>query len=126
MTLDEFLTLPLAKRVEWLRKREGSHDRLAEKLGTSRQMVISWEKGTEPKTYAAKLATVSGFPREAWLRRESETLAVETTLGLLRQLRDELQQQAEHAAVALESVAEGIARIEARLPDEDGQARRVR
>ena len=124
MTLDELLSLPLPKRVEWLRKKIGSHDKMAAKLKTSRQTVIGWEHGAEPKRYADKLAEISGFPREAWLRREGETLAVETSLGLLRSLRAQLDETAETTALALRDLSDGVERIEARLPGEDGQARK--
>lgn len=125
MELDEFLTLPLAERVKWLRQQAGSHDKLARKLGTSRQQVINWEKGAEPKTYAEKLGEISGFPAAAFTRRGSETLVSETTLDLLRSLRDRLEDYAEQTAQGLLAVQEGIARIEKRLPGEDGRARRV-
>jgi len=69
-----------------------SHDKLAARLGTTRQTVISWENGVEPKRYADALAKFSGFPREAFLRREGEALAVETSLGLLRGLGEKVDQ----------------------------------
>lgn len=93
MTLDELLTWPLHKRIEWLRKREGSHDKLAAKLGTTRQTVIGWEKGAQPnRDYRAKLAAVSGFPaetfqrsaaeREVWALTERRLLALEARLDV--------------------------------------------
>ena len=36
-----------------------SHDRFAEALGTTRQTVIRWEKGTIPETYAQALSEYS-------------------------------------------------------------------
>ena len=85
MTLDDFLTLPLPKRIAWLHSHEGprgklSHDRFAEVLGVpNRQTIIGWEKGTEPnRFYAAKLAEFSGtFPEWVFRRRESEEAAWE-------------------------------------------------
>lgn len=69
VTLDEFLTWPLHKRIEWLRKKAGSHDKLAVKLGTTRQTVIGWEKGKQPNaSYRKKLAVLSKFPADSFLR----------------------------------------------------------
>ena len=73
MTLEDLLTLPLHKRIEWLRKKTGSHDKLAARLGTTRQTVIGWEKGAQPnKHYRGKLAGVSGYPTEAFRRSAAE------------------------------------------------------
>lgn len=94
MTLDDLLTLPLHKRIEWLRKKTGSHDKLAALLGTTRQTVIGWEKGAQPGArYRAKLATVSGFPaetfqrsaaeREVWALTESRLQALEARVDRL-------------------------------------------
>lgn len=91
MTLDDFLTLTLPKRIRWLRSSDGpqgamSHDTLADILGTKRQVLIGWEKsGTEPNSASrSKLAQFSGFPPEAFSRRLAEPL-VEEMLG--RRLR---------------------------------------
>lgn len=55
------MTVP--QRIKWLRKQAGSHDRLATKLGTTRQVVIRWEKGQRPSASSrARLAEVSGLP----------------------------------------------------------------
>lgn len=126
MELDEFLTLPLPERIKWLRLQAGSHDKFAKRLGTSRQQVISWEKGAEPKTYAAKLADVSGFPADAFSRRGSEQLVLETTLSLLRSLRARVEDVAEQTAQGLLAVQDGISRLEAQLPGEDGRDRKAR
>lgn len=86
MTLSDFLTMPLAKRIAWLHSEHGpegklSHDRFAERLGTSRQVVISWENGVEPsEQFRRNLAAFSGFPAEAFSRREAERL-FEATIG---------------------------------------------
>lgn len=54
-----------ADLVRSLRVQAGSHDKLAKKLGTSRQRVIDWEKGATPSAaYAQKLSDLSGLPME--------------------------------------------------------------
>ena len=72
------MTLP--ERIRWLRLHGPagrlSHDKFAELLGTSRQTVIGWERGQEPRLYAEKLAAFSdgyGFPAEAFTK-EGELL----------------------------------------------------
>lgn len=50
-----------AERVRALRVRMGSHEKLAKALGTSRQRVMAWEKGAQPKPhFRAKLAELDG------------------------------------------------------------------
>jgi hypothetical protein len=85
VTLEDFLTLPLPERIKWLHSEGGprgylSHDSFAALLGTARQTVIGWEKGTEPKQYAEALAEFSGFPAWAFGRREAEG-AVASSVG---------------------------------------------
>jgi transcriptional regulator with XRE-family HTH domain len=76
------MTVP--QRIKWLRKQAGSHDRLAMKLGTTRQVVIRWEKGQNvpSATSRQRLAEASGLP-SAFFRdgdeeddEESELVAV--------------------------------------------------
>lgn len=82
MTEEDFLTMPLPQRIRWLRSDEGpwgrlSHDRFARALGTSRQVVIGWEKesGPEPsERLRAKLAEFSGFDPAVFSRREAEAM----------------------------------------------------
>jgi transcriptional regulator with XRE-family HTH domain len=56
------MTVP--QRIRWLRKQAGSHDKLAAKVGTSRQVIIRWEKGTsKPRAESRRrLASASGLP----------------------------------------------------------------
>lgn len=83
MTLDDFLTMTLPKRVKWLHGKNGprgrlSHDVFADILNTKRQVLIGWEKGTEPNEASrAKLAEFSGFPAAAFSRRLAEPLVEE-------------------------------------------------
>lgn len=51
----------LVEAITLAREAAGSHDRLATLLGTSRQTVINWEKGTYPGKYRDKLIAV-GIP----------------------------------------------------------------
>lgn len=85
LTLDDFLTLPLPKRIVWLHSANGpegklSHDKFAAVLGLpNRQTIIGWEKdGREPnKRNAQSLADFSGFPAWVFRRREAEEAAWE-------------------------------------------------
>lgn len=131
MTLDEFLTLPLPKRIVWLHSAEGprgklSHDAFARILGTTRQTVINWERGAEPRAYAEKLAEFSGFPADAFLRRGAEVAGEESSLRLLRELRAAVDASAAATAESVEALARGIERIEQRLDVGAGPRRRAR
>lgn len=94
------LTVP--QRIKWLRKQAGSHDKLAAKVGTTRQVIIRWEKGQKPSAESrARLAEVSGLPA-AFFRdgnsddedEESELMAA--LIGNIRALvRAELARQEE-------------------------------
>lgn len=115
MTLDDFLTLTLPKRIAWLHSHDGpkgklSHDIFGQQLGTSRQQVINWENGAEPTSFADALATWSGFPREAFLRREAEPLVEEMYRRRLQELEDQVAQLATRADLeaALEPLREAI------------------
>jgi len=96
MTYEDFLTLTLPDRIKWLRSPEGpagelSHDRLGKALGTSRQVVIGWEKdaGPEPAPrFRDALAKFSGFPAAAFSRRLSERPAADSLGRRLEELAD--------------------------------------
>ncbi len=96
MTYDDFLTLTLPERIKWLRSDGGprgelSHDKLADILGTSRQVVIGWEKvaGSEPgPKLRAALSEFSGYPSAAFSRRLAEAPAAATIRGRLEELAD--------------------------------------
>lgn len=100
--MDEFLTLTLPDRIQWLHGNDGprgkmSHDRFAAMLGTNRQTVIAWEKGQQPgRDYAEKLAAFSGFPAEAFRRRSAEAAASASSRDLLRRLRELEEREARH------------------------------
>lgn len=115
------MTLPLHERIIWLRKREGSHDKLAARLGTTRQTVIGWEKGTQPnRGYREKLAELSGFPAEAYRRTyEDETVVPR------RELED-VHRELEEVHRRLEELAARLDRLEATLLDRLAALRDVR
>lgn len=93
MTEDEFLTLTLPNRIRWLHSKDGpqgflSHDRFAKILGTSRQVVINWEKGKNfpnPKS-RTRLAKFSGFSDQAFSVREAEAVVEDSIDRRLRRL----------------------------------------
>lgn len=117
MTLDDFLTLTLPQRIVWLHSEDGpkgklSHDRFAAILGTTRQTVIGWENGVEPIRYAEKLAEFSGFPSNAFRRRQAEAIARRnppngTALEWLALVP--LMLQLEHLSPEVRSLAEAAA-----------------
>lgn len=121
VTLQDFLTLTLPERIIWLHGPEGphgklSHDRFATQLGTTRQTVINWEKkaGIEPSSrYRKKLAELSGFPEEAFSRREAESLTEETFGHLLLRLRDD----ADRNRLVVESIVLGLRQADIAIPD---------
>lgn len=51
----------LAEAIVIAREAAGSHDKFARLLGTTRQTVIAWEKGTFPERYVQQLIAV-GVP----------------------------------------------------------------
>lgn len=130
MTEDEFIALPLPQKIEWLRSADGprgklSHDRLAAELGTSRQVVIKWEKGAEPSPrLRARLAEFSGFPKEAFSRRGAEVLAQELYVRRLEEFAALVAQQNAETKRSLQAVQRAIRRLERRL-DAEGRQRSV-
>lgn len=122
MTLEELLTMPLTERVKWLRSADGprgkmSHDRLAKELGTTRQTVIGWEGGVEPRRFADALAEFSGFPREVWLRRGAEAASLASFERRLRSLEETVDVAGKETAKALRALTRAIERLEQRLAD---------
>lgn len=120
MTCEELLTLPLPKRIEWLRSTDGprgklSHDKLAAALGTSRQTVIGWEHGVEPKKLAHRLAEFSGCPEAVWLRGDGGIVVQETTPDHLRELRATVEQQGRDMTRALRALAGDVRALTRRL-----------
>jgi transcriptional regulator with XRE-family HTH domain len=89
-----------AERIQVLRARYGSHDKLAAALGTSRQRVIAWQKGAQPSVhYREKLASLDGGDPDDYLNPTSEPPpdkftrladAVEENNQLLRELLEAL------------------------------------
>lgn len=124
MTDEEFLALPLAQKIEWLRSEDGprgklSHDRFAAELGTSRQVVIKWEKGAEPSPrLRGRLAAFSGYPAEAFARRGAEALAQELYVRRLEELAATVAAQNEEMKRSLLAVRRAIRRLERQLAAE--------
>lgn len=119
VTLDDFLTsLILGERIAWLHSDDGprgylSHDDFAKILGTKRQVVINWEKkGVEPKKFAQALADFSGFPRQAFSRREAEELVRDSFGRRLQQLSDETAAQ----WVTIEEILKGMKQAGIQIP----------
>lgn len=106
VTEDDFLTLTLPERIKWLHGKDGprgflSHDSFAKVLGTSRQVIIDWEKGAQPgKRYRDKLAKFSGFRPEVFARREAEALEKEMVGRRLRSLEGEVRYMYDQLTVA--------------------------
>lgn len=90
-----------------------SHDRFAAELGTSRQTVINWEKGTAPTaTYRRKLAAYSGEPESAFVYPKEERPTLAVINGKLDRVLSLLERD-EGAAVDARFVREARAVVEA-------------
>lgn len=89
-TLDLSNAASLPEAIVMLRKAAGSHDKLAARLGTNRQTVIAWEKGSWPKSYVDKLRE-EGVPEQFLTRSVSRedlderVRQLEAELAALRQ-----------------------------------------
>jgi len=128
--LDDLLTLPLPKRIEWLHSSEGprgklSHDRFAEAIqAPNRQTIIGWEKGREPnRFYSERLAEFSGFPAWAFRRRESEEAVAEMFARRLGALEERVAAMAtrEELHAGLETLREAIQPVTTRGTRRSGQ-----
>lgn len=86
----------LPEAIIALRKAHGSHDKLAQRLGTSRQTIIRWEKGSRPDLFYRTQLIELGVPEDLLERRVSQDeldrrlRRVEGELAELRRLLDEL------------------------------------
>lgn len=138
MTEEEFLTLALPDRIKWLHSEQGprgkmSHDRFAKELGTSRQVVILWEKtnGPEPAVrHRAALAAFSGFSEDAFSRREAESATWASLGSRLAAVEAAVDDQGGEVARSLRTLARAIDGLERYLrllvqddrPPEAGEA----
>lgn len=94
---DELLDLPVNERIAVLRKRAGiSHDTLAERLGTSRQVVIGWQRSEKPsqasQRFVEGLAKEFGYPESTFVRPKEEELTLAILGGRLEELGDGLRE----------------------------------
>lgn len=120
MTEEDYLTLTLGERIVWLRSEQGprgsiSHDTLAGILGTSRQVVIKWEKpgGAEPNpALRRELAKFSGFREGCFSRRQAEVLVQEPFGRRLQRAEETVE------TILAALVAAGIA-----LPESEAEPR---
>lgn len=120
VTEDEYLAMTLRQRIAWLRSKDGprgklSHDRFADTIGTSRQMVINWENGMEPKKFVKALADFSGFRPEVFSRREAEELVQVSSFRRLLSLEGEVRWLVDQMGTAFSALGLELA------PREDGQ-----
>lgn len=112
MTLDDFVLMSLGSRIKWLHGPKGprgklSHDKFAKILGTSRQLVIKWEKNeTEPRDFLGALAEFSGFPEAAFSLRGAEALVEESAGPRLQRLQVEADTTRGIVRAVLEALAE--------------------
>lgn len=109
-----------------------SHDRFAEILGTTRQTVIGWEKGVEPKKYAERLAAFSGFPASAFRRREAESLTgvrqedrtarLDRRLEALEAADEAKRQEVEALALLVAGLVVRVERLEGAVSEKQGDS----
>ncbi len=107
-----------ANIIRELSAREGSLDKLAERLGTSRQTVIRWLKGAEPNAdYRVKLAVLADrAPADfanppATSERETAEL-LQQAVEELRVMQAEVAEQLRAQSELLRVLAEVAARLE--------------
>lgn len=127
VTCETLLTLPLRQRIKWLRSKDGprgemSHDKLAKALKTSRQTVISWEKGTVPRRLVDRIVEFSGCPRETWLPGEEDALGEDYFLALLQELQGVIEEQGKEMTRALKALATEVRALEHQLTTEAPRA----
>lgn len=97
--------MSLADAIKALRERTGSHDKLAAKLGTSRQRIIAWEAGGYPRDFKDKLIAL-GVPAELFIT----PLPVRQG-GLATQVA-ELRQGAAEQQAAMDALLERVEALE--------------
>lgn len=113
-TAATYENLMLGERIRRLRE-EGplgrlSHDQLADKLGTSRQTVIGWEKhGRRPnQEYRELLAKLFDVPADTFMDGELDRRRLH---GLADRL-EELEAELERLGPQLRALAERVDRLE--------------
>lgn len=98
--------MPLADRVKYVRKNLApwiggssrraigmNQDEFATAVGApDRHPVIRWEKGAEPRDYAERIAALTPYPAEAFLRNEEAGLSLATIDLRLRSLEPVLDE----------------------------------
>lgn len=119
VSLEVLMGMPLSARVMYVRKnlatpRGGTrhpymtHDDFAEAVGaTNRKTPITWEKGTKPRDYAARIAALTPYPATAF-GAAGEADLVQASLGSRLE--------------SLEETVEELHRIQQALLDELGLA----
>lgn len=114
-----------------LRAKGLTQDEFARAIGAKdRHAVIPWEANArEPRDYFERIAALTPYPAEAFLRNGDQAGVSLVTIDLrLRRLEAKVDEAAGKSAdslLALERmIARGIARIERRLPLADDPAQR--
>ncbi len=103
----DLLAMPLGDRVKYVRTNLGpngnvaasrralgmNQDEFATAVGApDRHADIRWEKGTEPRDYAERIAALTPYPAEAFLRTEEAGLSLATIDLRLRSLEPVLDE----------------------------------
>lgn len=116
--------LSAAELVKLLREQEGSHDKLAARLGTSRQRVIKWEQGGGiGERYAVKLSEASGLPKERFRPPPAERASRRKSLEeQVAEQAETIRQLADRLTMAEARIAKLAPRRAQRPPAQEGRA----
>lgn len=127
----ELSRVGIAQRIAVARKQAGlDQHELADVLGVHWRTVQDWEsvkKQTTPWDRLDEVAAVTGVTKDWLLHGErGEVVPDAATLARrLEALEAAVAESADRTAASLEAIAEGIARLEERLPGEAARARRA-
>lgn len=113
--MDEQLQREICARIKQARIEAGfTQQEAADTLGITMRAYQNYEASRVPFRALSRVVEIFGVP-EPWLLRGGDPAEAGSTLGLLQELREAVDGSAASTTEALEALARGIARLEARL-----------
>jgi transcriptional regulator with XRE-family HTH domain len=114
--MDSNLQADICARIKQARIEAGfTQQEAADTLGVTMRAYQNYEATRVPFRSLTRIADVFDVP-ERWLLHGGDQSEQPSTLALLQELREAVDVSAGSTAEALQALAAGIARIEARLP----------